>query len=79
MPLSKNLLHCLSETTSRLTEDQSLSSIADRSSWSRFHLHRLFEQEVGETPKAYVSRLRVERAAALLRATEKTVLDIRSR
>lgn len=76
MPLSKDLLHCLSETTSQLAEDQSLARIADRSSWSRFHLHRLFEREVGETPKAYVERLRLERAAAMLGATDKTVLDI---
>jgi AraC family transcriptional regulator len=36
----------------------------------------VFRRETGETPHQYVSRLRLEEAARLLRATDQTVLQI---
>jgi len=43
---------------------------------SPHHFHRLFHGAFGQTPHAYVSGLRLERAAALLARTELPVTDI---
>jgi AraC-like DNA-binding protein/effector-binding domain-containing protein len=60
----------------RLNEDVSLEALASRSGWSKFHLHRAFCRLAGETPKQYVQRLRLTRAAATLATSNKTVLEI---
>ena len=43
---------------------------------SPFHFHRQFSQRVGETPRAYVERLRLERAAYQLAVHETPVTEI---
>ncbi|ASI35609.1 AraC family transcriptional regulator [Exiguobacterium sp. N4-1P] len=43
---------------------------------SRYHFSRLFKKTVGMTPNHYITRLRVERAAALLTETSKTIDQI---
>lgn len=43
---------------------------------SPFHFHRLFARAYGETPHAFVTRHRIDRAKALLAATDLTVLEI---
>ena len=43
---------------------------------SRWHFHRLFTQEYGVTPAAYLSRRRIERAQDLLRATTLGVTEV---
>jgi len=43
---------------------------------SPFHFHRLFTQFHGVTPHRYLSRLRLERARALLRSSDRSVLDV---
>ncbi len=43
---------------------------------SPFHFHRLFTQFHGVTPHRYLTRLRLERARALLRASDCSVLDV---
>ena len=43
---------------------------------SPFHFHRLFTRFHGVTPHRYLSRLRLERARALLRASERSVIDV---
>lgn len=43
---------------------------------SPFHFHRRFRACFGETPHAYLTRLRVERARVLLRETELPVIEI---
>ena len=73
---NRDLLHLLSETIDRLDDDQSLDSLADRAGWSKYGLHRAFKRTVGETPKQYVQRLRLERAGVLLRIGKKSVLEI---
>jgi AraC family transcriptional regulator len=54
----------------------SLAALAARSGFSRFHLHRLFSAAAGETPKQYTLRLRLERAALLLLAGERSILNV---
>jgi AraC family transcriptional regulator len=59
-----------------LDGDVSLEALAARSGWSSFHLHRAFRRLVGETPKAYTQRLRLDRAAAHLSAGSNRVVDV---
>jgi transcriptional regulator GlxA family with amidase domain len=46
--------------------DHSLSAMAKRANFSVRHLSRLFEEQVGLTAGAYVERVRVEAARAML-------------
>lgn len=52
-----------------LEEDLSLATLADVAGFSPFHFHRIFKALTDETLNDLVTRLRLERAAALLRAT----------
>jgi AraC family transcriptional regulator len=52
-----------------LNDDLPLDTLARVAGFSPFHFHRLFKSVTGETVNEIVMRLRVERAAALLRAT----------
>lgn len=45
---------------------------------SPFHFHRLFTRFHGVTPHRYLNRLRLERARALLRASDRSVIDVAS-
>jgi len=57
-------------------EDLSLAALAARCGLSPFYLHRLFSSAAGETPKQFTLRLRLERAALLLLAGERSVLNV---
>jgi AraC family transcriptional regulator len=59
-----------------LAEDLSIAELADQAGLSSFHFARVFRRETGETPHQFVTRLRLEEAARLLRATDRTVLQI---
>ena len=50
-----------------LSEDLSLERIAAEANYSPFHFQRVFSESVGETPKQYIIRLRIERTAHYLR------------
>lgn len=56
--------------------DLSLVHLAGHAGISAWHLHRLFAETLGETPKQLTSRLRLERAAAMLLAGKESVLDV---
>ena len=56
--------------------DAKLDTLARAFEHSPFHFHRLFSDVVGETPKRYVERLRLERAAYRLAITDDTILDV---
>jgi AraC family transcriptional regulator len=59
-----------------LTEDLSLERLARVAHFSPFHFHRIFKDLVGETLNQFVNRVRVERAAMLLRGDlSLTILD----
>jgi AraC family transcriptional regulator len=74
VPSDSDLLHLLQRL--RRTDNPTLDAIAVRAGWSPFHLHRAFREMVGETPKRYTLRLRLERAAARLITSDDAVLDI---
>jgi AraC family transcriptional regulator len=59
-----------------LDGDLSLDALGRRMGRSSFNVQRAFRKLVGETPKQYTQRLRLERAAARLAATGEPVLGI---
>jgi AraC family transcriptional regulator len=56
--------------------DQTLQTLAAELGQSPFHAHRTLSIALGETPKQYTLRLRLDRAASLLETTNHTILDI---
>jgi len=65
MPSQQDILQLLHEIRDA-NDEVSLDALAERAGWSPFHFHREFRRIVGETPKQYMLRLRLERAAARL-------------
>jgi len=59
-----------------LDEKLDLSKLADLSNLSPFHFHRITKAFLGEPIGAYITRMRVETAARLLRYTDIPVQDI---
>jgi AraC family transcriptional regulator len=60
-----------------LSEEISLERLSVVACFSPFHFHRIFSAFTGETPRDYIERLRLERAANLLCVTRsKTVSDM---
>ncbi len=57
-----------------LTEDLSLNTLARVASFSPFHFHRIFKSLTDETVNDMVTRFRLERAAALLRASPRLMV-----
>jgi len=53
-----------------------LSNLAAETGQSLFHAHRTLRAVLGETPKHFTLRLRVDRAAALLISSQASILDI---
>ncbi len=49
-----------------LGEDLSLDHLAEIANFSKFHFHRIFSAETGESLGAYIQRLRLEKSAGLL-------------
>lgn len=72
----ETLLPVLVHIQAHLDDDLSLTLLARKAGLSPFHFQRLFTQAVGESPKAYTLRLRLERAAFRLLVHESRVLDI---
>lgn len=59
-----------------LDGDLSLAALGRKAGLSPFHLQRLFKAAIGETPKVYTERLRIERAAFRLLVYDSTLLDL---
>ena len=76
MPSERDILQLLQTLRDDLDGDVSLETLAGRAGWSPFHFHRAFRTVVGETPKQYTQRLRLERAAARLASGSDPVLRI---
>jgi AraC family transcriptional regulator len=56
--------------------DLSLAALSARAGFSPFHLHRTFLRAVGETPKQFALRLRLNTAAAILLERRDSILDV---
>lgn len=72
----ETLLPLLVHIQANLEGDLSLAALSRKSGLSPFHLQRRFKATIGETPKAYTSRLRLERGAFRLLVHDSNVLDI---
>ncbi|HEY7336726.1 MAG TPA: AraC family transcriptional regulator [Bryobacteraceae bacterium] len=59
-----------------LEEDLALKTLAAKAGISKFHLHRLFCGVVGETPKRFTLRLRLNLAAAMLLGGKDSILNV---
>jgi AraC-like DNA-binding protein len=57
-------------------EPLDLAAMAAESGYSRFHFARAFTAAYGETPRAYLTRRRIERAKTLLRTANLSVTEI---
>ncbi len=59
-----------------LNEELSLDELAEISCFSPFHFHRIFRAIVGNSVHQHVRRLRLERAAHLLRQTKTRIVQL---
>ena len=57
-------------------EPLDLEAMAGEAGYSRFHFARAFAAAYGETPRAYLTRRRIERAKTLLRTANLSVTEI---
>jgi AraC-like DNA-binding protein len=57
-------------------EPLDLQALAGEAGYSRFHFARAFAAAYGETPRAYLTRRRIERAKTLLRSANLSVTEI---
>ena len=55
---------------------EGMTALVRLSGYSRGYLHRLMQENCGETPHAYIERLRMNRAGNLLRFSDKSIADI---
>ncbi len=60
----------------RYAEPLDLAALAREAGYSKFHFHRAFAAAYGETPHAYLTRRRLERAKTLLRVANLSVTEI---
>lgn len=72
----QEMIPLLIEVQQNLDRDLDLQSLARKYGYSAFHFHRIFSTVVGETPKKYVERLRLEKAAYKLQITDEPILEI---
>lgn len=69
MTYLERINHVINTICESLDGDLSLETLAGVAGFSPFHFHRIFRAVVGETLNEFVNRVRVERAAVLLRAS----------
>jgi len=72
----RHLLKARDLADARYFEPLSVDDLARAASMSRAHFSRAFRGAFGESPHAYLLTRRLERAAALLRTTDRSVTDI---
>lgn len=70
------ILSTLLYIQSQLESELSLEILARRVGFSPYHFHRVFREVMGEPVKAYVRRLRIDRAAYRLKISQETIMPI---
>lgn len=76
MDLSHRLARATDYIHSNLSKPLRLADVASAGCLSPFHFHRLFASFHGETPHRYLTRLRLERARALLRGSSRAIAEV---
>jgi AraC-like DNA-binding protein len=76
VPPTRHLLRAKDVADARYAEPLDVNDLAGAAGLSRAHFSREFRRAFGESPHAYLLTRRLERAAALLRSTDRTVADI---
>lgn len=76
VPAARHLLRAKDLADARYTEPLTVEDLARAAGLSRAHFSREFRRAFGESPHAYLLTRRLERAAALLRTTDRSVADI---
>jgi AraC-like DNA-binding protein len=75
-PPARHLLRARDLADARYFEPLEVSDLARAAGLSRAHFSREFRRAFGESPHAYLLTRRLERAAALLRSTDRSVAEI---
>jgi AraC-like DNA-binding protein len=76
VPPARHLLRAKDLVDARYREPLDVPALAHAAHLSVAHFSREFRRAFGETPQQYLLTRRLERAAALLRNTDRTVADI---
>jgi AraC-like DNA-binding protein len=76
VPPARHLLRAKDLADARYFEPLGVDDMARAAGLSRAHFSREFRAAFGESPHAYLLTRRLERAAALLRTTDRSVADI---
>jgi AraC-like DNA-binding protein len=75
-PPARRLLRAKDLADARYFEPLDVDDLAGAAGLSRAHFSREFRRTFGESPHAYLLTRRLERAAALLRSTDRSVAEI---
>jgi transcriptional regulator GlxA family with amidase domain len=76
VPPVRHLLRAKDLADGRYFEPLGVDDLAGAAGLSRAHFSREFRRAFGESPHGYLLTRRLERAAALLRTTDRSVADI---
>jgi AraC-like DNA-binding protein len=76
VPPARHLLRAKDLADARYFEPLSVDDLARAAALSRAHFIREFRRAFGESPHSYLLTRRLERAAALLRTTDRSVTEI---
>ena len=76
VPTVRHLLRAKDLADARYFESLDVDDLARAAGLSRAHFSREFRRAFGDSPHAYLLTRRLERAAALLRTTDRSVSDI---
>ncbi|MDA0181275.1 AraC family transcriptional regulator [Solirubrobacter phytolaccae] len=76
VPLARHLLRGKDLADLRYSEPLGVDDMAAAAGLSRAHFSRAFRKEFGVSPHVYLLTRRLERAAALLRNTDRSIAEI---
>ena len=76
VPPARHLLRAKDLADARYAEPLGVDDLARAAGLSKAHFSREFRRAFGESPHGYLLTRRLERAAALLRTTDRSVADV---
>src|SRR5262245_3633193 len=76
VPPARHLLRARDLADARYADPLDVDDLARAAGLSRAHFSREFRREFGVSPHAYLLTRRLERAAALLRTTDRSVTEV---